>query len=150
MTQVTEPSIDPKQLRIGNKVYYAPFMLSKPIVATVQEIRVNEICFGNEDGTHAGRGPFNCFYGIPLTPEWLRLYGFEFSDQEEENGHYQMPIKSELGYQQFRSQDGKEIVLIDGDRTTVGIPCTYVHQFQNRYFSLTGEELTIKAPAQPA
>lgn len=81
---------------------------------------------------------------IPLTEEWILRFGFEkfiIKDEIAKNG-YRILNKIELqdvgdGY--FRL---KHFYMgqIGAENTHV----RYVHQLQNLYFALTGEELTIK------
>ena len=71
---------------------------------------------------------------IPLTEEWLVRFGFEYTEIHE-------------GFNQYRKDllnlsitpNGFEIFL-----TFKWINIKHVHQLQNLYFALTGEELTIK------
>ena len=72
---------------------------------------------------------------IPLTEEWLLKFGFE---KDEDNDFYLDASYFDICYQNkkwYLRQDGELFDLIDID---------YVHQFQNLYFALTGEELKIK------
>jgi hypothetical protein len=62
---------------------------------------------------------------IPLTPEWLERMGFEFN-ADEGYFSYELPNKPQ-GIDRIKVGNG-----------------VYVHQLQNLYFALTGEELTIK------
>ena len=89
---------------------------------------------------------------IPLTDEWLLKFGF-FLKEEIYNEHF---FKGAL----FQDRNSDEFVIHHGDeyhyirdisssafdgsteyRTT---KIQYVHQLQNLYFALTGEELEIK------
>jgi hypothetical protein len=77
------------------------------------------------------------YFGIPLTEKWLLKFGFEWSILHQAhylNGfdfvidiceHYSRVIK-------YR-RNGEVITRIE-----------YVHQLQNLYIAITGEELTIK------
>jgi hypothetical protein len=68
---------------------------------------------------------------IPLTEEWLEKFGFEYSDLNGDSGLWKIPPFQIYGkYNQF---------LYD-----YRLDVNYVHQLQNLYFALTGEELTIK------
>jgi hypothetical protein len=68
---------------------------------------------------------------IPLTEEWLERFGFEYSDLNGDSGLWKIPPFQIYGkYNQF---------LYD-----YRLDVNYVHQLQNLYFALTGEELTIK------
>ena len=71
---------------------------------------------------------------IPLTEEWLVRFGFEYTEIHE-------------GFNQYRKDllnlsitpNGFEIFL-----TFKWINIKHVHQLQNLYFALTGEELTLQ------
>jgi hypothetical protein len=74
---------------------------------------------------------------IPLTEEWLLKFGFEYRKEILFDGWYSKLInynsirifKDENGFFKYYSS----ITYIQ-----------HVHQLQNLYFALTGEELTIK------
>ena len=79
---------------------------------------------------------------IPLTEEWLLKFGFKRSPA---NNSIYLPVpelKAEIHYEMFR----KQLVCVLYCSTGSFIPndIKYVHQLQNLYFALTGEELTIK------
>ncbi len=61
---------------------------------------------------------------IPLTEEWLLKFGL-------------MSIKTELGFW----NNGDAIYFSYGFEKSIELK--YLHQLQNLYFALTGEELTI-------
>lgn len=69
---------------------------------------------------------------IPLTEEWLLRFGFEVYEFDHKENQYR--FKDRL------------IVIRDGLFCDYGtsVIIKRVHQLQNLYFSLTGEELTIK------
>jgi hypothetical protein len=70
-------------------------------------------------------------YPIKITEKWLLKIGFEkYEFDHKEN--------------QYRHKD-RLIVLRDGKFVDYGSSVTleYVHQLQNLYFALTGEELTL-------
>lgn len=79
---------------------------------------------------------FSDFEPIPLTEEWLLKFGFE------KTPWYFNSYRLVIG-----NNDYAILIDLDGD-CEVGdiITCKiqYVHQLQNLYFALTGEELTIK------
>ena len=74
---------------------------------------------------------------IPLTEEWLLRFGFNF-----DNGQY------ELGDIVFQLEKNEfQVVLIADDPGCahfVKYKYKYVHQLQNLYFALTGEEFKVK------
>ena len=75
------------------------------------------------------------FEPIPLTEEWLLRLGFD------KLGIVYYIIKKVIEINYFNG-----IVGIDIRGQYVGTPhIKYVHQLQNLYFALTGEELTIKS-----
>ncbi len=94
--------------------------------ATVSEITENEFKAYSGMLTKLPLNP------IPLTPEWLVKFGFGLSNIHK-------------GW--HRITNGVEI-LFDIDMgcfiEMVGIEINYVHELQNLFFALTGEELEIK------
>lgn len=75
---------------------------------------------------------------IPITPEWLKKFGFEYEKQ------------TVGGWERW---ENKRIKLLD-KKFTWGIGeyspyIQYVHQLQNLYFALTGEELQLTTQQQP-
>lgn len=74
---------------------------------------------------------------IPLTDEWLLKFGFEKQD-------YELILKvNDYGCLVYWH---KEMFLMMGqfaDCTDI-VPCESLHQLQNLYFALTGEELKLK------
>lgn len=84
---------------------------------------------------------------IPLNAEWLVKFGFVESKSYDSK---QRNFKKE-GFNQLADYGGQIIILPEGGFASVScgyyenqIDCPYVHQLQNLYFALTGEELTIK------
>ena len=67
---------------------------------------------------------------IPITPEWLKRFGFE-----NRGNNLFVKGKIELRYYANRCE-----VVVRG----INITYQYVHQLQNLYFALTGEELELK------
>ena len=73
------------------------------------------------------------YFPIPLTEEWLLKFGFEWKNFAMRNGRISI-----------RESDGKyNLHLTNEAASTITIQIKYVHQLQNLYFALTGEELTI-------
>jgi hypothetical protein len=114
------------ELRIGNLVYYRKEAYNVVLIAedlikvdigygAVQRFEKNPIISPNIDELKP----------IPLTEEWLLKFGFEQMDLHRFN---------------------LEISILSTDRgmyfqTTI---INYVHQLQNLYFALTGNELNLK------
>jgi hypothetical protein len=77
---------------------------------------------------------------IELTEEWLLKFGFETLN----GGFYFLRLKD--GYRfEILFREGN----IKADLLTFDPQIKYVHQLQNLYFALTGEELECKYPAFP-
>jgi hypothetical protein len=84
---------------------------------------------------------------IPLTEDWLKMFGFE----------KQYGIMTELGFElKCRPDDTDCVIMIDLEVSIAVIEShdlvqgmtfrfpKHVHQLQNLYFALTGEELELK------
>ena len=75
---------------------------------------------------------------IPLTDEWLLKFGFEKLDIDlyKIDNEYFILFFNETYYIADEDWQNKKRIIGKG--------LIYVHQLQNLYFALTGEELTIK------
>lgn len=80
------------------------------------------------DGDWVNNMPADNFTGIPLTEEWLMKFGFGEDNQFIFDIH--RPIYISI------NQDGHSYTFMKKQ-----IEIRYVHQLQNLYFWLTGEEL---------
>ena len=84
--------------------------------------------------------PLSWFIPIPLTEDWL----YKFGIVELKN----YGIHSDYGFNNFSDHSFR--ITADGEgywyysNANTVIHLTHVHQLQNLYFALTGEELTIK------
>lgn len=120
-----------KELRLGN--YLMTLAGMWPVVG----IEPNEVTF-DVDGQKIVF-PGNEYKPIPLTPEILEQCGFEIKKYDiisavsKWNG---LEVEIIIGYWLFR---------IWGV-SNWQIQCKYLHQLQNLYFTLTGEELEVKIP----
>lgn len=74
---------------------------------------------------------------IPLTKDWLLRFGFELDADapEFDNEYFKGPLSINIP---------SVVFMGGGDNFNLNIKMEYVHQIQNLYFALTGEELTIK------
>ena len=104
------------ELRIGNWVLNQ----GEPIELTKQKFKMAVISFNCQE-----------IKPIPLTEEWLVRFGFK----KRKCGNYIWWIHARI---QFTD---KMELLIDGN---LWIEIESVHQLQNLYFALTGEELKTK------
>tara|TARA_R110000868_G_scaffold171056_2_gene406545 strand:+ start:350 stop:718 length:369 start_codon:yes stop_codon:yes gene_type:complete len=118
------------ELRIGNYYQYAG---NNGIIYTqVKEIKHNQFgLLGDFDGTN-----YEICKPIQLTKEWLIKFGFDNTYNDLNwyiKGNYCFSFLKEL-----------DLIVFKIKFQTVGI-CTikYVHEVQNIYFALTGEELSL-------
>ena len=114
------------ELRIGNWVEIQGLESKIISVDTEGCICENEYCedFENNNITQN-------LQPIPLTEEWLERFGFEYSDLNGDSGLWKIPPFQIYGkYNQF---------IYD-----YRLDVNYVHQLQNLFYCLTGEELIIK------
>ena len=121
------------ELRIGNLVLYE----SVEIVLSVSDLIVIDLA--NKQGYDHKYKP------IPLTEEWLLKFGFK---RERDLNWWNVPKESSYKAHHLMKMQNAWTWFIDfddtGDNTHLVSGFNYVHQLQNLYFALTGEELTIK------
>jgi hypothetical protein len=145
MEAVTVPAIKASDLRIGNAVTWDAANEELTFIGKgfVYEIH-KEYCAVELNGNRARIG---CKYlrPIPLTPELLERCGFEnYEVLEDEPIDLKLYLPSALLYANLSwIREDQSVMLIDGDASRVGRPIKYLHQLQNLYFALTGEELQI-------
>jgi hypothetical protein len=110
------------ELRIGNWLYSG--IAGQNFIASAHDIM--NIFFGHDGGA---------VQPIPLTKEWLLKFGLKYLQNAcWELGSMRIYNLSDETTSRFRiTLAGHELVIIN-----------YVHQLQNLYFALTGEELKIK------
>jgi hypothetical protein len=84
-----------------------------------------------------------CLDPISLTGEWLERFGFEISGESY--------IIENFAIEDIDNGDKWYLYMYDeenGCDVNIGI-INYVHQLQNLYFALTGEELDLKNESKP-
>jgi hypothetical protein len=108
------------ELRVGNRIEWSPFASMGKGYDTV---------ILQHMGYHHLMDP------IPLTEEWLIKFGFE--KDAENTSWYNRGIISV-------SKNGNIAFHLEGKWLNSKVRVDSVHQLQNLYFALTGEELTIK------
>lgn len=76
---------------------------------------------------------------IPLTEEWLLKFGFV----DDNGSFYKIPVG---GSELFINPENGMVVWIERNNNVFNNPALieYVHQLQNLYFALTGEELYLR------
>jgi hypothetical protein len=142
--------IDITTLRLGNILLYKDqphyvSMLSLDIDDEYQEL-IGVTPLGQRSGERSDwirAFGSNELKQATLTEEWLSKFGFGYRN---ENGQKYYHIYSErIGNEiHIGMDDNKEFGLLDYNADYFGTDTDFVHQLQNLYFALTGEELTIK------
>ncbi len=129
--------MESKELRIGN------YVLARGAKAVVKSIEDTHIGYSKtkhsdylkREHRTEEKVPLKFIQPIPLTEEWLLRFGF---DKNDEHGVFLMVIR--VLNKNIILECAENCVWIDDSM----ISCEYVHQLQNLYFALTGEELTLK------
>ena len=114
------------ELRIGNWVY------KEVGITALEPIKLDLLDIIKHSYT-------DCFQPIPLTKEWLVKFGFDEVDDYWDNGNLKI-------YSDWTNDKGVYFYM-DYNRlptmtSRASIDICYIHQLQNLYFALTGEELT--------
>ena len=128
--------MDARELRIGNLVLDPEGLVSKILSISTES--------NSTDGKYYLENDYNGhpedLRSIPLTEEWLLKLGFIQNESKSltllcrENEFIIDPDVEKI-----------EIVVVCQDNEDfVQFNCSFVHQLQNLYFALTGEELTIR------
>lgn len=131
------------ELRIGNLVWLKCH--HHPVsVEQIYKDDIDELVWIATD-LHEGES-LEDYDPIPLTEEWLVKFGFEtvsygFMFPKIEGSEYHRKIGRWITKKSFQ-----EDVLLEHPFLRYDGLCDvhYVHQLQNLYFALTGEELTLK------
>lgn len=115
-----------KELRIGN-------ITKQGVVVEIN--RSDKDSFRVWDVVNLKSSYNNNVEPIPLTEEWLIKFGFskESPDNEDDFNYWELKDVEFTDY-----EDG------DFEINQTGFVFKYVHQLQNLYFALTGEELELK------
>jgi len=115
--------IDPKELRIGNWIWSEVSEMELKVEANYFEMLEFDL------------KQKNSFYSpIPLTPEWLERLGFEY----DERMIWWVNKKAGL-FNAIRTTDNKDFIVAGSYGHSK--PIRSVHELQNLFFALTGEEL---------
>jgi hypothetical protein len=124
--------IQSNELRIGDIVLRAKWLQKSYTLPN--EWEYDQITVSHNDITACVVKP-ESFNPIPLTPEILEKCGFEkdIDDMYLETKHIL-----------FVSYNDDEFVHCKNTALDTLVSIKYLHQLQNLYFALTGEELTFK------
>jgi hypothetical protein len=129
----------PEELRIGNWVHHEIRWSYRQLGA----IHSFDFQWDDEDWHALGERTIdlNEISPIPLTEEWLKKFGFK--DPPKNGMAYRMNINSSDELCWYRQDDSLRYQT-QGSGFTRNFGIKYVHQLQNLYYALTGNELTIK------
>jgi hypothetical protein len=131
--------MEANELRIGNYVFYR----DKDTLLEVSNIGVKGFETINYQGLVYGSCDVNEYNPIPITKEWLLKFGFELTSNYPPEGKM-FTYKDIKGYM-LDVCIAYQFISVSQNIGTVRIKnVKYIHQLQNLYFYLTGEELTIK------
>jgi hypothetical protein len=124
------------ELRIGNLLQSD----TNTIIKIVGVVKKNIYYYHNKKNIYVLE--LNNFKPIPLTEEWLLKFGFEETDPKTfMDGLYSR--KKGDGF--YINKETMSYCTFDYEGTIDDIiKIEYVHQLQNLYFAVTGEELTMK------
>ena len=127
-----------EELRLYNLIYGIEINADDIALKRVCSVTTLDVSFDNDNFIHVYSDDkseqFDYFLPIPLTEEWLLKLGFH-----QKNGYGF--IKKYLLGNLFYSVETKEHFMFQYYELRIKI--NYVHQLQNLYFALTGEELTL-------
>jgi hypothetical protein len=121
--------IDIKELRIGNWVKHGE-----------QNVKVNDLPYlvdDNKDGYLINEIWADEYEPIPLTPEILEKCGFELIKKPK----YKLGHKYKIKYSK---KNGSLFQVNMGGKFLIIANIRFLHQLQNLYFALTGEELNVQ------
>jgi len=141
-----------KEFRIGNYILFNNFIQRERLVIVDGKFLLPF----NKTNSEIN----NYYQPIPLTEEWLLKFGFEnwgygslYSNENEKYTRYVLHNildgTSNFEIHFIESNYGNilhtEYVIScdEDDRINWGVELKYIHQLQNLYFALTGEELTL-------
>jgi hypothetical protein len=128
------------ELRIGN---YVAEHECDPFYFQVEEIRKyvgSDLWVYYRSGSIKTKEP----EPIPLTEEWFLKLGFNYHNpfQDEDSDFYVFQIKTSKG-ESITFGYASDVNGWFTDRLLITVNIYYVHQLQNLYFALTGEELKL-------
>ena len=136
--------MEPQELRLGNLVMWED--TSKEIVSITEILKRENYYSVSFEG---GCAQLDEFIPIPLNEDWLEKFGLikKYLENPFEEGGYDLDEKGNRWYHWVQGTFNLEIQTngeIWFEVYSHYIPVKTVHQLQNIYFSLTGEELKLK------
>ena len=131
-----------EELRIGNLVY-SGFRVVDVVDSIERSVFVVNYIVNFSDGENCEVEEIN---PIPITTKWLERLQF----RKDDNGNYWVDLVT-FYFEIIPGKDGFYPVIGQGAEISaeteqrVTLNCIkYIHELQNLYFALTGEELKIK------
>lgn len=103
----------------------------------------NECCINTAIIQIIEREKGHLFKPIPLTEEWLKKLGFEIRSEDEGISKYYYISGIPFELSEDGSSKGFDFSYFY-DKPYYLCNVQYVHQLQNLYFALTGQDLAIK------
>lgn len=129
--------MDTKELRIGNFLYYDMPLYEGDAPKVVKIIRLSKDCIIDETNKNTVVGNPENYKPIQLTEEWLIKFGFVLTPKDKVRSGVAMEYKKK-GFKVEISNSGNLYC-----KKQKGLLFESVHQIQNLFFALTGEELKI-------
>jgi hypothetical protein len=104
----------------------------------IKAIQVDKtVLFSKPDDKTDSNIPLRQLRGIELTEEWLKKFGF--LNVGSERTHVWQKVTQGKPNFDLKTRDDGALCAFTSKHS--GIPVTHVHQLQNMYFELTGEEI---------
>ena len=129
------------ELRIGNWVERIGFPLK------ITGVKDNDV-FVEANGVELEYYIFDGINPIPITEEWLLKFGFHKSNKLfysiQAGRFFEICVCIKSGPSGCFGSVSFESTEIDKEIGYMLGKCEYIHQLQNLYFALTGEELELK------
>jgi len=125
------------ELRIGNLVTDRGGKTLR--VNYFDRYKVNQVMYIGDNEVHPLTEEFCFCKPIPLTEEWLLKFGFE-KDLNTKSNYFKRINEDYLTIY----KEGLWSIGIPYENGGTDMKINHVHQLQNLYFALTGEELEIK------
>ena len=128
-----------QELRIGNFVNYIEKIYEGQKDQVVKIIAITQNYLKDDTNKNTIVSEVEAYKPIPLTEERLLKFGAKEQIIDECGGKNRKDVKALF----LKYQKGLNLMFIDGKMFYGSLEIKHVHQLQNLYFALTGEELTL-------